>query len=277
MICNCKNSRCTCLLTSGFGIDVSGNGSQRNPYVVNAVPWELIGSVGENAEVVVTGSGEVGDPWVVSVDADGQTVTRTVFLNNGVWVNPGAGAMAHVICVGGGGGGNGNVNFQSPSGGGGGAVSTCWFVLADLPATVPVQVGAGGSVATSRGGSGGTSFFGEFLLASGGSGTDPNQFEYVPSAGGVAGTPPEGGYGGNGATLSTPASPMYNSMGAGGGGFGGGSPSNGAITRIAAWPAGNGGNPGQNAPVYGGGGAGGTDINEVGIAGAPGIVIVTTW
>lgn len=305
-ICRCKNNRCTCLITGGFGIDVSGNGTERNPYVAQALAWSLTGSEGETADVTVTGTGVVGDPYVVTITTDGQTFTRTLFNANGTWVNPNAGTVAQVICIGGGGGGGGaraTGGILSPSiggsGGGGGAMSVSYFPIAGLPGTVEVVVGAGGAGGipglTYYGAPGGTSRFGQYLVASGGGGTDPSQFIYVPSGGGQIGTPPEGGYGGAGAhfdpgNVVVEADSMANSLGAGGGGIGfsdTSSATEGFGSQVSQWPSGKGGDGGapgvgfgpKTGDLYGGGGGGGHDDSsyQSGAAGAPGVVIVTTW
>jgi hypothetical protein len=295
MICRCRNDRCTCIVTSGFGVNVSGNGTARNPYIADSSDWDLIGSNDGSTIVTVLGQGTVGDPYVVQIETDGQSVTRTVFVNNGDWINPGAGSVAHVICIGAGAGGTRAIYSDIPvgyPGGGGGAVSTGWFLLEDLPSIVPVVVGAGGLGGNFSGSAnnytwglaGGSSYFGELLLAQGGNGTHPSSGR--PAAqGGQISTAPEGGPGGTGAIGTTPAQAMPNSLGAGGGGVGQGNTYPGTpgeksqVTAILVgkggdgWPgiAGQDGRPGglygaTSAPAFGAGGDG-----------APGIVIVTTW
>ncbi len=99
-----------------------------------------------------------------------------------------------VWCTGAGGGGSecksNNQTAGSTSGGGGGAGGTAvgLFQLSALVLPVPITVGAGGTSQLS----GGTSTFGDYLTANGGTGSNFNQS--TSSAGGLGGTASGGIY-----------------------------------------------------------------------------------
>ena len=185
-----------------------------------------------------------------------------------IWTVP-PGIFRVRACVwGGGGGGGGSLNIYSAATGGGGG-GYCEGVFAVTPGEdVPIVVGVGGAAGIAAGGnglSGGTSSFGTFCTALGGSG-------------------------GKGASSGTAANPEYRQDGGPGGAATGGiiqrsgSPGNGTYGEPGLLVGGTGGATycGQTSRVtvagaganglYPGDGGGGASSNMPGGAGAPGCV-----
>lgn len=301
VLCGCKNARCHCRLGSGIDSNVTGNGTERNPYKIDVTDRTLAGEPNSNAAVTVTGTGQPGDPWVVQMDIDGGSASQTIFTSSGSWQKPPTGTIAHVVVIGGGGGGGASaVNGGRGGGGGtGGAMSTGWFALEDLPDEVNLQVGTGGAGATpggsTRGANGIVSYFGDFLRASGGSGGDETLSSPNPAVVAPGGTAPEGGPGGYGAgydgNVFRPAEDHLDSQAPTGGGIGYGAtggvgPTPGGSLEIGRGWGGRGGSGTgsvQKAPsggLFGGGGGGGyagANPRQAGGNGAPGVVVVTVW
>lgn len=301
-ICNCKSARCVCQLDGGLGMDVTGNGNFRNPYVVTDTAITLEGVDSSNLETSVTGTGVTGDPWVVTMTATGSGVQEFVFTSDDTWVKPVSGSIAEVIVIGagGGGGGGGAGNPAGGGGGAGGAYSTTWIPLSLLPDTVDVTVGQGGGgglYGSHSAVSGTLSCFGPYLRAdggehgytSGGTGT-PTGRRSVTTPGG---TLPEGGPGGAGGQktggLSGQADSHEQSYAPTGGGMGAGvtlARTTGGGLAISTLLSGRGGDGGvtngvgANGHSYGGGGGGGGATASTGYSGgsgADGIVIVRVW
>jgi len=96
------------------------------------------------------------------------------FTSNGTWTKPNGAKMVYVLCIGAGGSGgagrNGvgtGSNGWGGSGGGGGAITFKWFAASDLPNTVSIVVGAGGTAVASsstNGNPGGNSSFGAVVV-----------------------------------------------------------------------------------------------------------------
>ena len=222
-----------------------------------------------------------------SVDANGFVVATggTAFSQIAVqtFTTPGANTYTPtfgmryclVEIVGGGGGGGSlvmpNAAFAA-SGGGGGGYSKRSFSAAAIGVSQTVTIGSGGVASTG----GGTTSFGAFMSATGGSpGADWTQFE-VPIAG-VGGV----GSGGDVNTVGTPGlmsgsnvgGPAYRIGGNGGCSYFGGGALGFASTTNAATPA-------TDATSYGGGGSGAANVSSVacaGGAGFSGICIVTEY
>lgn len=191
------------------------------------------------------------------------------FRANGTWTNPGGYRFALVECVGGGGGGGG-AQFNCPNasyggGGGGGKRTRVLFNAGQLPTTVSITVGAGGTggVGATAGVTGGTSSFGTYLYAYGGGGGGHSYSSTAGGGGGggtSAGTTSLGGSAQAG-TISTTAYP--DDRGASGpsqgsylGGGSGGSPSSTANGGYSFFSAGGG--AGYSTSGVLGGGAGST-------------------
>jgi hypothetical protein len=289
-----------CNVTGAGGIEFAGNGSGRLPYIPSWSLFNLIKDDSSQTDITITGTGTVGDPWIITIDTLGGSVIQTVYNNNDTWVK-GSGTVCNVVAIGAGGGGGGvgeDASFGG-SGGAGGAMSVGWFAIDDLPDTVEIEVGTGGTGGRPESGlttaaDGGDSWFGEYLLAPGGRGgksqASPSQTAHTT----LGGTYPEGGSGGAGAIRSgssvVDAEGHYTSAAPTGGGVGEGSLT--AATgegdlAIHMWGGAGGrggspsilgpGNPGQD---YGGGGGGGSSSPTTsyrGGDGADGVVVVTVW
>lgn len=307
--CPCKSRPCSCSLEGDGGITFAGNGGGRQPYVPGFALWDLVGVTSSQAEVTVTGTGTVGDPWVVSVDTLGGSVVQTIYLGDDTWVK-GGGTVAHVVVIGGGGGGGTTPTAgraSGGSGGAGGAMSVAWLLVDDLPDTVDLKVGQGGAPGQpvsglTTGGDGGESWFGDYLYAGGGKGGKNQALDAQTQYPTLGGTAPDGGEGGAGAVrdgaLVIGADDHLTLLSPTGGGNGEGATvadSPGGILAMHGW-AGEGGaggtsipggfaNPGEDGNIYGGGGGGG-GVSTIGTGhsaltpggeGAQGIVVVTVW
>ena len=127
-----------------------------------------------SGSITVTGSGNPGDPYVLSGSVT-QAPVVTPYLTSTTWAKP-DGLLYIDVEVQAAGGGTGGValtaanqNAISPGGGGGG-YSRKIIAATDLGATEPVVVGAGGgggAAGNNPGGNGGTSSFGTHCSATG--------------------------------------------------------------------------------------------------------------
>lgn len=232
-----------------------------------------------------------------------------IYTSNATWTKPTTARSVEVIVIGaGGGGGSGSVRTANPGtgggGGGGGGISVAKFSPSDVPSSVAVTVGTGGTggaaVTASAntigndGTAGGSSSFGTLLVANGGS----------AGGGGSASAGGNSGAGGTGFTLNGLAGSGGGSSGAAGaaansttgqctgGGGGGGSTldpfvfSGGAAGSITTFITRNGGtagtagnnggagttiNGGTDTGGTGGGGGGSASDSTAGNGGAAGI------
>jgi hypothetical protein len=235
---------------------------------------------------VTNGSGSI----TIAASGGGGFSNLEAFTSPGTWTNPGNVAKVKVTVVGGGGGGGGsgpspanNPGFSGGGGGGGAAIEVIPFPTAT---NVSVTVGGGGTgPANAFGNAGGTSSFGAYCSATGGSGgfrndqSNTNTNYNQPGAAGGAGS---GGdinlSGGNGENMKTDvwgAGQWYMSAGQAGDsalGYGYGAHN---VVRGFNNPAGIAGINGQG---YGGGGGGcvkrDPSPNVAGGNGTGGIVIV---
>lgn len=225
---------------------MEGNGSDRQPYKPSVDPYELFGSMG-NVDVIITGSGASGDPWVVEMNQNTLSgVTEVLYTADDVWVKPSGINVVHVEAIGGGAGGqtvsSTTEALYGGSGGNGGQRATMTIPALLLPDEVPITVGPGGLGGQNNGDHGDPgaySFFGELLAGAGGQLVPPNSagMNGTSTAPRVGGSPPDGGPGDKGASgvYATAVEPttlperVYVQPPGGG---------RGEIINPAAWPSG---------------------------------------
>jgi hypothetical protein len=192
-----------------------------------------------------------------------------VFTSPGTWTNPGNVDKVKVTVVGGGGGGGGGSAGGSQGGDGGGGGGSAIEVIPFPSATnVTVTVGAGGGpranipLANSNGIAGGTSSFGAYCSATGGTGGRASEKSTYLSGGGTGsgGTINfTGGYG----ERKQPGTPNVGKVATGGSSLLAGRSTNNDANPVTT----------KTGLNYGGGGSGaGNSIGSGG--GAPGVVIV---
>lgn len=150
--------------------------------------------IATNASDIATNASDIAALQAIGVDV-------IEISSSGTWVKPSGYRLFEVSCVGGGGGGaGGNVSATSgglskTSGGGGGAggMDVAYVSDADMPASVAVTIGVGGSsggVPAVAGGNGGDTEFGLLAKALGGQGapgTPSPFFGFGGNGGGTAG------------------------------------------------------------------------------------------
>jgi hypothetical protein len=252
------------------GVTLALNGAAAVP-VLNAAGSALVaGDVASGLRSLleyIGGSFRILSPLANSLVGNTQSY-YSQFTASGTWTKPSGLDPNRMITVElwGAGAGGGAGGTAGSGGGGGGAYVRLEMRAADLPSSVSVTIGAGGSV----GASGGNTSFGSLATAFGGS-----------SGGGASGT--TGGAGGTGAG-ELEAGSAGGRIGGGAGGAGGvnggninGTAGNGAGTIWGGGGGGGGcaastpsnGGPGGRA-VFGGGGGGGRQ-NGAGAAGTGGL------
>jgi len=71
--CGCSGSTCSCLVTAGSGVAVSGTGTEANPYVIDVVGSDIAGTFAvadtSTVDMNLAGSGSTADPYVLSATA----------------------------------------------------------------------------------------------------------------------------------------------------------------------------------------------------------------
>lgn len=71
--CGCSGSTCSCLVTGGSGVSVSGTGTEANPYVIDVIGSDISGTLQvldtPSVDLTVTGAGSTADPYVLSAVA----------------------------------------------------------------------------------------------------------------------------------------------------------------------------------------------------------------
>lgn len=161
------------------------------------------------------------------------------FYYSGTFIVPSGVTSVRARVVGGGGGSNTSVDSTSPGGGGGGGGFAMGIIEVTPGQSITVTVGGAGSC-SSNPSAGGTSSFGAFLTATGGS---PGTKAVDNAPGGVGGTGTGGDFTASGGSGGAGIIMSGTSEGGGGGG-------------AAGSPLGDGGNGGDVQSNYGGGGGG---------------------
>src|SRR5262245_19395005 len=295
--CGCASDQCSCLITAGEGIEVSGLGTKSSPYVIDAgLPVSNLAIQDENSTVqtsvtsldftgpgVTASVGDVGEVVdTIPGGVAGVTTTVTSFTANGTWNKPANLLWIMVELVGGGGGSGGlpatsATQNASSGGGGGGGYTRRVIPAASIAESTAVTVGAGGTAGASNGagGTGGTTSFGPLCSALGGVGSAAGVS--AASGGNAYGTTSAGGLG-TGGDVNIQGGP---------GGPGGVITGRATLIGIGGdSQMGKGGLPAFNAngavgQNYGGGAGGSTSdwsqAARAGVAGASGFVIVTAY
>ena len=148
-----------------------------------------------------------GSAWLSQAIAAGGDYVQQVYTSPATWTKPASVKAVKVTVVGGGGGGQGarsgpDANPLSGRGGAGGGMSVEYLDAPAIPGPVSVTVGGGGSGGpapapdnrVSSAGSGGSSSFGAFLSATGGTGLTAPPALGAPNASAPAGTGSGGDY-----------------------------------------------------------------------------------
>lgn len=241
---------------------VGGTGLWKNVSGVLQSPASLLVDADVDAAAAIAQSKISGLTDSLAAKAGSAQMDVYTTVGTATWTKPAGAKMVHVSVMSGGGGGGGGAKVASGtscSGGGGGAGSGCvdlFLRAADLPSSVTVTVGSGGTAGAGAssigagvaGGAGGFSSFGSYVRAERGSSGSGGQVNAQGSGGGG------GQFGGNnGGTTTNGGSGQsggYTNRGGAGGGSGGG---------VAASPAAlNGGTGGFGMTTLLAGGTAGT-------------------
>lgn len=309
--CGCASDSCSCVVTGGEGIEVTGTGSKTNPYVVDMAVEGTLDVTDENTLIrsgvsvldfqgggITATAGDPGEvivtvPTIPPPGLSNVTVQRFVYqtVGSATWTKPANCLSVLVYVQGAGGGGAGaqaTASGQVVCGGAGGGGGHCFrfFNASELADTEPVVVGgggAGGPASQTSGAAGEASSFGQSTylmtaLGGGGGSQMPVQTSNAQAQGGDGGSASggtvnmPGGDGTNGRTLgTTPISPM---PGPGGDSFFGGA-------QRATYVLGSTGAAGSNGTNWGGGGTAGyafaSQAGFGGGAGAQGLVVVIAY
>lgn len=219
--------------------------------------------------LVVNPSAPLGIEWGIP----GGVANVSSFFGSSTftWIKPSTLSMLYVQMWGGGGGGGASLNNPAVSaGGGGGGYNFAWLYPSQVPSSVVVSVGMGGtgaSASVTSGSVGGTTAFGSVLSAFGGGGglggsSSGGGGGGGSSTAGITGTT-SGGNGGEPRIAIISSSLGAGTTGVGGDnfGFGGAGGGDGGNRGGNSYDFGGGGGAGQGAiggiSRYGGGGGGG--------------------
>lgn len=244
--------------------------------------WRIVGEVTDSVLPSANGTSMIGTSTEAArADHAHSSIAITpevqTFTASGTWTKPADALRVLVEIWGGGGGGVGDATNVRGGGGGGGGYTALEYQASELPASVPVTIGAGGA----PGALGGTTSFGSYMSVTGG-GIGIKTANNYPGGGRGGGVT-----GGNGATAASPGDPGVSSHWGGGGGGGvleaGGSVHGGGGGASGGWGtadrkgysefAGAGGNTNGNGVAPAGGGGGGSAPGS----GARGQARITTY
>ena len=180
--------------TNGNDADLLNIGStaQGDLYYNNGGAIARLGA-GTSGQFLKTSGTGANPVWA---DAGGGLQSQQVFTANGTYTKPSGIKKIKVTLTGGGAGGGSGTSSHNPGGGGGaGGTSIEIIDVSSLSSTVAVTVGAGGTAAAAganqTGAAGGTTSFGSYLSATGGTGG-------YDATGTTAATSGRGGLGSNG-------------------------------------------------------------------------------
>ena len=200
------------------------------------------------------------------------------FTADGTWTKPTGAKVVRILLVGGGAGGMGGGVGVGGAGGQGGEIIEVIYDAADLPSTMSITIGVGGTGTTSNTN---TAF-----AAAGNSAVVASGVNIVRALGGFSETYPEltriGASGGAGGTAGAGTFGSHSRRGPGGAG---GSVNTPGLQGSGYGSGGGGGRQASGSNSGGGGGGGGYGSGALGTAGsaatggngAPGICIITTW
>jgi microcystin-dependent protein len=66
--CGCASNVCTCTIQGGAGVQVSGTGTQTDPYILGATPTVLTVADSVSVDLTLTGQGSAQAPYVLRAD-----------------------------------------------------------------------------------------------------------------------------------------------------------------------------------------------------------------
>lgn len=71
--CGCAGSTCSCLITAGPGVQITGSGQASNPYVITATAATIAGTIAvldtETVDLTLLGEGTLAQPYVITATA----------------------------------------------------------------------------------------------------------------------------------------------------------------------------------------------------------------
>ena len=284
---NYQNTEMSIGTTVAASLSFNTNNTQR--FIITSAGALGIGatpSYGTSGQVLTSGGSGAAPTWATA----GGGSTLDTFTATGTWTKPSGAKMVMVEMLGAGGGGGKGSYGQSTGGkgGGGGVYVVAYYPAADLPSTMTVTIGAGGTGATtdnSAGAAGGSTTWSgtgiTTLTAFGGSGGGGATSSSGAGAGNfAAGSGSSGGIGNgtlaasNGVGLGSYGGPLGTTTNPGGAAYFGGA-GGGSNTSSSSYAT----DGGSSYMGGAGGGAGGNDYSggaETASAGGRSGVVITT-
>lgn len=72
--CGCAGSTCSCLITAGPGVQITGSGQASNPYVITASAASIAGTLTvqdtDSVDLSLAGEGTIAEPYVLTADVE---------------------------------------------------------------------------------------------------------------------------------------------------------------------------------------------------------------